>query len=116
MGGRERSKGVRRERELVRRLRAAGIPARRVPLSGAAGRDRCDLVLSCRPGWRLCVEVKARNRGWATLHRWLDGVDALILCADRKEPLVVLPLSVLEDMLRYTADRSDPYFAEDRHG
>ncbi len=103
MGRRERAKGVRRERELVRRLRAAGIPARRVPLSGSAGEARCDVVVERPP---IRIELKARSSGWQTIRRWLDGVDALVLWADRCEPVVVMRLTTFETLAR----------SEDQHG
>ena len=37
MGSKERNKGLRVEREIVQKLKDVGIPAERVPLSGAAG-------------------------------------------------------------------------------
>jgi len=44
----------------------------------------------------LKLEVKSRS-DFSTLHRWLDGADALVLRADRQPPLVVLRLSLAGD-------------------
>jgi hypothetical protein len=40
------------------------------------------------------VEVKARADGFRELYKWLDGRDLLIVKADRREPLVVVPLAL----------------------
>lgn len=97
MGRRERAKGVRRERQLVRRLRAAGLRARRVPLSGAAGGERCDVLVE-KP--MLRIELKSRASGWQRIRRWLNGADALVLWADRCEPVVVMRLSTFEKLAK----------------
>jgi hypothetical protein len=36
----------------------------------------------------------------STLHRWLDGADALVLRADRRAPLVVLRLSLAAEIAK----------------
>ena len=60
-GSGPRSKGVRTERGIVKVLRASGIAAVRVPLSGAVGgRFGGDIVLPLM-GRDLCVEVKAAS-------------------------------------------------------
>ena len=94
-GRRSRSKGARTERGIVNALRASGIAAVRVPLSGAAGgRFAGDIVLPLL-GRDLCVEVKARADGFRELYCWLNERDVLIVKADRHEPLVVVRLSWL---------------------
>jgi Holliday junction resolvase len=92
-GGRaSRDKGNRNERALVTLLQAAGFAAERVPLSGAAhGRFGGDVSVPLL-GADCRVEVKCRGNGFRELYRWLDGVDLLVVRADRAEPLVVLPL------------------------
>ena len=88
-----RRKGDRVERVILAELRAHGLDVKRVPLSGSAAGYPGDL--SVRLGGReLCLEVKAR-KDFATLYGWLENRDALILKADRKEPLAVLKLSEL---------------------
>jgi hypothetical protein len=93
-GRRSRRKGVRTERCIVSTLKASGIAAVRVPLSGAVGgRFAGDIVLPLM-GRDLCVEVKARADGFRELYCWLDGRDMLIVKAERQEPLVVVRLSL----------------------
>ena len=92
-GRRSRTKGARTERSIVNALKASGIAAVRVPLSGAVGgRFAGDIVLPLM-GRDLCVEVKARADGFRELYSWLDQRDVLIVKADRQEPLVVVRLS-----------------------
>lgn len=96
MGKPSRDKGARVEREIVDRHKAIGIPAERVPLSGAAGgRYSGDIDI---PLWgadrpSLVAEVKARasGSGFVTLERWLGENDLIFLRRDRAAPLVVLP-------------------------
>jgi Holliday junction resolvase len=85
-----KQKGDRLEREVVKHLEAAGIPAKRVPLSGSARGYPGD-VLATMAGRDHVLECKSR-RDFATLYKWLERRDGLILKADRKEHLVVLRL------------------------
>jgi hypothetical protein len=99
-GRRSRNKGARTERGIVNALKAGGIAAVRVPLSGACGgRFAGDIVLPLM-GRDLRVEVKARADGFRELYSWLDGRDALIVKADRQEPLVVVRLSLAAEVAR----------------
>ena len=94
-GGRaSRQKGDRMERALVKTLQAAGFGAERVPLSGSAGGSYKGDFTTPLMGRDLVVEAKARADGFATLYGWLESRDLLVVKADRKEPLVVLPLSL----------------------
>jgi Holliday junction resolvase len=86
-----RQKGDRLEREVVKLLQAAGVPARRVPLSGSIAGYPGDVVVTVA-GRDHVLECKSR-RDFATLYAWLERRDAVILKADRKEPLMVLRLS-----------------------
>lgn len=83
-----RQKGSRVERELVTRHLEAGIPAKRVPLSGAQAGWKGDI----RVGEYLVAEVKARanGEGFATLEKWLGDNALLFLKRDRREPMVVV--------------------------
>jgi hypothetical protein len=91
-GRRSRDKGARAERALVRFLQAHGFAAERVPMSGAAGgRFAGDITIPLLGVDRI-TEVKVRGTGFRQLYEWLDGRDLLIVRADRREPLVVLPL------------------------
>jgi Holliday junction resolvase len=100
---RSRSKGARTERSIVNALRASGIAAVHVPLSGAiGGRFAGDIVLPLM-GRDLCVEVKARADGFRELYSWLTNRDVLVVKADRQEPLVVLRLSLAAEIAKVAA-------------
>lgn len=92
MSGRSsRSKGNRREREVVQRLRDMGVEAKRVPLSGAAEGFKGDVLAELGPHTlRFEVKARANGEGFATLERWLGDNDALVLIRDRAEPMWVL--------------------------
>jgi Holliday junction resolvase len=92
-GGRSsRDKGGRLERAVVRLLQDAGLGAERVPLSGAAGGScQGDLTVPIL-GRDLTIEAKSRKNGFRELYAWLDGRDGLVVKADRREALVILPL------------------------
>ena len=94
-GGRaSRQKGNRAERALVRALQDKGFAAERVPLSGSAGGSYCGDLTVPLLGVDRVIESKVRAHGFAQLYDWLDGRDLLVVRADRKEPLVVLPLGL----------------------
>jgi Holliday junction resolvase len=105
-GGRaSRQKGNRTERAIVRLLQERGFAAERVPLSGAArGRFGGDVSMPV-----LCIdrriEVKCRGSGFRQLYAWLDGADLLIIRADRRELLVVIPLNLAAEIAA-VAERS----------
>jgi hypothetical protein len=97
-GRRSRDKGNRTERALVRFLQARGFAAERVPLSGSVGgRFSGDLSIPVC-GVDRCVEVKVRANGFRKLYGWLVGKDLLIVRADRREPLVILPLKLAAEI------------------
>ena len=94
-GGRaSRQKGNRAERALVRALQDKGFAAERVPLSGSAGGKYCGDLTVPILGRDHVVEVKVRATGFSQLYAWLDGRDMLVVRADRKEPLVIVPLAL----------------------
>jgi hypothetical protein len=97
-GRRSRNKGTRNERALVRFLQEHGFAAERVPLSGSAGGRFVGDVSLPLLGVDRCVEVKCRANGFCALYAWLDGRDLLIVRADRREPLVVLPLRLAAEI------------------
>ena len=105
-GGRaSREKGNRTERAIVRILQEHGFAAERVPLSGAAhGRFGGDVSVPLLGADRR-VEVKCRGNGFRELYRWLEGHDFLIVRADRREPLVVIPLKLAAE-IAMAAERS----------
>jgi Holliday junction resolvase len=83
-----RRKGAAEERAMVRYLQARGFAAEKCSRTGYRGPDLSVPLL----GVDRAVEVKARGNGFATLYRWLDNADLLIVRANRREPLVVVPL------------------------
>ena len=107
-------KGSGGERELVRLLTEAGIPARRVPLSGAMSKTgfggdvlasvycgRCthaDYMPGCNPEER--IEVKRRAQGWKKIYDWLEANYAVAVRADRSDWLVTLRLSDFVELLK----------------
>ena len=100
-GGRKsRDKGNRAERALVRFFQYHGFGAERVPLSGAAGGSYAGDVSVPLLGIDRTIEVKARADGFRELYKWLEGRDVLVVKADRREPLVVIPLRFAVDVAR----------------
>src|SRR6516225_3596948 len=108
-GGRSpRDKGNRTERALKRYLLQRGFSAERVPLSGSAGgRFAGDLLLTLA-GRDHIVEVKARRRGFEALYSWLRDRDMLVVKGDRRDPLVVLPLSLAAEIATLAQQGSAP--------
>jgi hypothetical protein len=99
MGGRRsRDKGARAERALVRFLQVRGFAAERVPLSGSAGGSYVGDITVPVLGIDRTVEVKVRGSGFRQLYDWLQRRDFLIVRADRREPLVVLPLRLAAEI------------------
>jgi Holliday junction resolvase len=93
-----RQKGNRFERAVVRLLQDSGLGAKRVPLSGSAGGSYSGDLTVPILGRDLVVEAKARANGFAQLYSWLDGRDALIVKADRRDAVVVLPLQLAAEI------------------
>jgi Holliday junction resolvase len=110
-GGRaSRDKGNRAERAIVRLLQERGFAAERVPLSGAArGRFNGDVSVPLL-GRDLRCDVKSRGNGFRRLHDWLAGADALILHADRRGLLVVVPIELATEVMMAAerAKRGEP--------
>jgi hypothetical protein len=93
-GLRSRRKGVRTELAIAKLI---GAP--KVSRAYQAGHD---LELALGDNRMLRIECKARADGFGTLYRWLDGRDVLIVKADRREPLVVVRLSLAAEIARRT--------------
>lgn len=106
MGRSSKAKGAKYERRIVKRHLAAGIRARKVPLSGALDEFPGDLTVLDR----FRGEVKARKdgRGFTSVSKWLAENDFLFLQelgpggrgGGNPEPLVVMPWSRYESLLR----------------
>lgn len=89
MGKMQRDKGARVEREIAKLL--GGV---RVPLSGATSYAKGDVE-----AYGMRFEIKARKDGFKQLYGWLEGNDAVIVKADRKEALVCLPISKFKEFM-----------------
>ena len=97
-GKASRQKGNRSERAIVKFLQGQGFAAERVPLSGSAGGSYLgDLTVPILEVDRV-VEAKVRANGFRQLYEWLVDRDILIVKADRREPLVVLPLKLAAEI------------------
>lgn len=88
MGKMQRDKGARFEREIVNKLEFHDIKAKRVPLSGASWL-KGDIIANLN-NEDYVFELKKRGNGFKQIYEWIDEPDALIICADRKKPLVVM--------------------------
>lgn len=92
---RQKDKGDRAERFIVKELQALGLEAQRVPLSGAAGGKFVgDIVLEVPGIGKRLGEVKVRKdaQGFRLIEKWLrEGLnDYLFLKRDYGKPFVVL--------------------------
>jgi hypothetical protein len=76
-------------------LKAAGLDAERVPLSGAAhGSFGGDLVVN---GMKFEVKVRSDGSGFKQLYDWIDGNAGLFVRRDRNAWLVTIRI---EDWVR----------------
>jgi Holliday junction resolvase len=89
-----RDKGNRTERAIVRLLQERGFAAEKISGMYKPGSDISIPLL----GVDRRVEVKCRRRGFGQLYAWLNGAEFLIIKADRREPLIVLPLKVAAEI------------------
>ena len=92
MGNRSRQKGDRFELKCVDAFIEHGIPSQRVPLSGAAGGLFKDDLRAQIKGNDWKIEAKKRGDGFKNIYKWLDDHHALIIGADHKPALIVMPL------------------------
>lgn len=84
-----KNKGSRVEREIAKQL-----GGRRTLMSGATDLEKGDVK-----ALGLQIEVKARKDGFKQLYQWLEGNDALVVKADRKEALIVIPISKFKELI-----------------
>jgi len=77
----------------------------RVPLSGALGGEYSgDLHIKGLFNRTLTAEVKCRktsNVFWKMVQKYLGDHELLFLIEDRKEPLVVMEFSLLQEIMRH---------------
>ena len=96
MGKMQRDKGARFEREIVNKLEFHDIKAKRVPLSGASWL-KGDIIANLN-NEDYVFELKKRGNGFKQIYEWIDEPDALIICADRKKPLVIMEFDTFCDL------------------
>jgi hypothetical protein len=104
-GARHRRKGNRAERAIVAFLRNRGFAAERIPLSGSADGSFIGDIKIPLLGRDFVAEVKVRGNGFSRLYRWLPDRDLLIVRADRREPLVIVPLKLAADIAAVAAHK-----------
>ena len=73
-------------------------------MSGAAGGSYLGDLTVPVLGRDLVIEAKSRANGFAQLYSWLEGRDVLIIKADRRDAMVVLPLRLAAE-IAMTAER-----------
>jgi Holliday junction resolvase len=102
----QRDKGKRIELEIVHLFEAWGLRAMRVPLSGATSFSKMDMTLKGdvdvylpRRDAPLVGEVKARKAGFKQLTSWLGDNDFLVVRPDRGEPMFVLPVETMRELM-----------------
>ena len=93
----QRDKGARVEREIVQKFREIGLWAEKVPLSGAAGGSFTGDILV--EDYRVEVKARKDGTGFKLLYRWLGDNDILVCKQDRTEPLVVMTIQTLGNLL-----------------
>jgi hypothetical protein len=99
--------GVDSKADIEAQRQAQGKNAERVPLSGSVGGSYAGDLTVPILGRDLVVEVKARARAFGQLHAWLEGCDVLIVKADRRDAIVVLPLRLAAE-IAIAAERRKP--------
>ena len=107
MSNMSRRKGARVENDIAHAIHRHGIPARKRSGMYIAGHD---LDVQIR-GRTLRAEVKSRATGFGTIYSWLADRDVLIVKADRREPLVVLPLDLAAQSLDMLTHRTAARFS-----
>lgn len=89
-GLKSKRKGSRTELEFAKL-----VGGQRVPLSGAMGFLDSQYKGDVK-GMGLVWECKARKDGFKQIYKYLEGVDALAVKADRKEWLAIVPISTFK--------------------
>jgi hypothetical protein len=95
-GKRARRRGAGEERAIKRALQDEGFAAEKVSAMYKAGPDLSVPLL----GADRAVEVKLRKNDFARLYAWLVDRDFLIVRADRKERLVVIPFKLAVEIAK----------------
>ena len=95
-GKSNRRRGGAFERRVVVRFVSAGVPAEKVPLSGALATHPGDVLVNGQDR----AECKYLKGGQKSLRRWLEGNRFVVTGEARKEPLVTVRMT---DFLQYYA-------------
>ncbi len=90
------AKGARIEREIKALFEQAGF---QVVRSAGSHTDTDLYIYNKEIGISLEVQVKARKS--LQVYAWLSSADALVLKADRKEPLIVMPLKTFLEVVKW---------------
>jgi len=93
-------KGRTLEKMLVNLAKDKGFEAKREPLSGGATEGKPDIWLGLTPGALHAIQVKSQANGWKGIYKSLSEDSLLIIKANRKEALIVLPYKFLLNLLR----------------
>jgi|TARA_R110000824_G_scaffold54700_8_gene151104 hypothetical protein len=105
MSSKSKQKGDRAEYKIRDRFNEMGLVCSRVPLSGALGGEHSgDLCIKGMFNRSLTAEVKCRktsNVFWKLVQKYLGDHEFLFLIEDRKEPLVVMEFSLLQEIMKY---------------
>jgi hypothetical protein len=96
MGIKSRRKGARIELDTLHKLQDAGIVAEKLSYAYKKTHD-LKVVMFDR---HQKMEIKCRANGFATIYKWLEPVDLLVLRRDRSEPLVVMSLKTMIEMIK----------------
>jgi Holliday junction resolvase len=88
VGKKSRDKGSRVERSVIHLLQDNGLAAEKISGMYRPGADISVPVL----GIDRDIEVKSRAAGFSRLYSWLEDRYALVVKADRQEPLVIIRL------------------------
>ncbi len=96
MPAKSRRKGARIELEVLHQLQDAGLTCEKLSAMYKATHD----VRLSMLGRDNKMEIKCRANGFATIYKWLEPVDLLILRRDRSEALAVMPISTLIELIK----------------
>ena len=82
IGKHNKQHGYRAEKKVVEVLKELGLPAQRVPLSGATDFQKGDVLIGdplMRNNISMEVEVKRREKGFSTVFNLYNGNDSPVL-------------------------------------
>jgi hypothetical protein len=96
MAAKSRRKGARIELEVLHQLQDAGIVTDKLSAMYKKTHDLQVVLFN----HIMAMEIKSRANGFKTIYDWLEPVDLLALRADRKETLVVIPISTLIKLIK----------------